>query len=287
MQQIITTHQHGVTPNNLERNNLGADKISLFGWTLKDAPGTFLAIDKREIRVAPEYQREANTAKVTGIASCWSWVAFVAIPVSKRDGMYYAIDGQHRVLAALRRSDITVLPCMVFEALDVVGEANGFLAANTYRKPITIFDRLKAMSVAKTGGAAQALAVLAAYSISINKSAKSGMQTRAVGWCLKAHAADEDAFELAVSVAAGLSYVSGLPIQEALLSALWYLDRNIEGGVSSRMQKRISQVGHAALNMGMAKAASYHGSGGEKVYATGLLDTLNKGLRQKWALAAA
>ena len=100
---------------NQEITHVGLDKVQRYGWVTAHAQGRFEMINKRLLNVNTEiYQREASKTKVLELASNWSWIACGALIVADRDGVYWVADGQHRKLAADKRSDIKELPCMVF-----------------------------------------------------------------------------------------------------------------------------------------------------------------------------
>lgn len=96
-----------------ELTPLGLDKVQRYGWTMQDKQGEQRQINKNLLLVNDDYQRTASASKILEIASEWSWIGCGVIIVAKRDGSYWVIDGQHRVLAAKRRSDIKEMPCLV------------------------------------------------------------------------------------------------------------------------------------------------------------------------------
>ena len=90
---------------NQEVHSVGnKDKIERYDWKLLDQPGELRMLNKKVLRVDEQYQREATEPKVKEIARAWSWLACGALLVAERDGVYFVFDGQHRALAALRRS---------------------------------------------------------------------------------------------------------------------------------------------------------------------------------------
>lgn len=91
------------------RSSNTVTKVERFGWTIKDAPGVMTLLDKKVLQIHQDYQRQAIVSKIRAITATWSWVACGAIIVGKRCGEYWVIDGQHRVLAARQRADITAL----------------------------------------------------------------------------------------------------------------------------------------------------------------------------------
>ena len=123
-------------------------KIERYGWVVKDTPGVMMLIDKQELRVNHEYQRQLIASKVSDMSACWSWVACGTITVGIRDRVAWVLDGQHRVAAAMRRADITNLPCIVFDLDSVADEAKGFLSTNRLRGQMTSVDHFRAELVA-------------------------------------------------------------------------------------------------------------------------------------------
>jgi len=73
-------------------------KVDRYGWTIKDQPGFMKEINKSLLNVDMQYQRHANKSKVLTISSEWSWIACGVVVVAFRDGKYWVMDGQHRVI---------------------------------------------------------------------------------------------------------------------------------------------------------------------------------------------
>lgn len=116
---------------------------------IKDAPPTeYALLPKGQLRIDDRYQRNLRPQNAREIAAEWSWVACGALKVSLRpDGEWYVFDGQHRLAAAMLRSDIVTLPCIIYEHESVQDEARGFLTGNTQR-PMLSSHRFKAQVVA-------------------------------------------------------------------------------------------------------------------------------------------
>lgn len=62
-----------------------------------------------------------------------------SIIVSRRDGVYYIIDGQHRVQAA-KIKGVKMLPCIVHEKLSYQEEADLFVELNKQRRGLLVYD---------------------------------------------------------------------------------------------------------------------------------------------------
>lgn len=122
-------------------------KVAKYKWRTDTRPGELMMIPKGSLEVDSAYQRGQNELKVQHIASSWSWPAFGALIVARRGDRFFVIDGQHRALAAIRRADVSDLPCVVFPMENIEQEALAFLDSNTSRKPLTTADKYKASLV--------------------------------------------------------------------------------------------------------------------------------------------
>lgn len=122
-------------------------KVDKFGWSIKDQPGIFMNIEKTSLNVAggaAGYQRKEIHSKCVNMAREWSWVGCGCLVVAMRpDGSFWIMDGQHRKGAAMLRSDITELPCLVFEVSEIKEEARGLEQLNINRKPFGSHDRFR------------------------------------------------------------------------------------------------------------------------------------------------
>lgn len=264
-------------------NHQGVDKIKRYGWEIKDGIGELKFLHKDVLQIHPAYQREAMMRKVIEIASCWSWVGAGAIVVGERTGEFWVIDGQHRVLAAKRRSDITQLPCVVFKTEGIKQEAIAFLDLNAGRKPVTSIGKFKAMIAAGDEHACAVKNILDAYGVSIKKTAFKPGEFKAVSWAIKRAKEDVDKFDLIVSVALELS--TDIYLQEMLLDGLWYINENVPNGISDkRLYDRLLAIGARRLIESAKKASAYFVKGGSKVWAIGMIEEVNKGLRNKFSL---
>lgn len=166
-----------------------ADKKVLFGgehsleqlhkWKIVDKAGSFQWIDKAKLQIDHQYQRDnVNADRVNKIAADWTWVAFGVLIVARRkDDTYWVVDGQHRKLAADKRTSVTNLPCMVFKMAEVPEEAEGFLSANTLRGPVSSYDkfRCKLACKDKVALAVQAMVEDSKYQIARNGKEKNGV----------------------------------------------------------------------------------------------------------------
>lgn len=259
----------------------GQDKVLRYDWKITDKPGTLQWINKHEIKVDDVYQRSLIKQRVTAFSQEWSWVRCGALIVASRGGEYWAIDGQHRLMATRRRSDIQELPCIVFEMQDIKEEAQGFLSANTERKPISSFQRHKAMVISGNEIARMVQSQIEELGLSTTTAKKSPGHFACLAWAMKTAKDDQDTFCAVLKITAEISLKEGDPVFESLLAGLTYIHKNHGGGIRDpKISDRIRLKGGFALNLAAKKSAAMLGRGGQKVWARGILDELNKGLQK-------
>lgn len=262
------------------------DKVTQRHWTVKDSPGTYAFLHKCDLHIDHEYQRKRlSNVRIRDICREWSWVGCGTLCVSERpDGTYWVLDGQHRLLAARERADIQQLPCLVFEIDSTNREAKGFLDANTRRGPVRAFDRFNALVMAgdEVAIAVKAMVDDSPYTIS-------DTNTQNTVHCVSALMA---AAKVDKQVARNIWYVcvdihDGAPVHNKVFRGLCYIEPRLnklagKGGYvrSLNVHKaiaRLKAVGVPAIIAEINKAAGYHGKGGEKVYAAGVTNAMNKG----------
>jgi hypothetical protein len=262
-------------------HNSTKTKIERYKWTLKDEPGEMRLLNKMILKVNLEYQRDLSESKVHALANAWSWVSCGVVIVGHRDGVYWVIDGQHRTVAARRRSDITTLPCLVFESAGVAEEARGFWHSNTGRRAPSSFDVYRARLAAKDPAAIFVNEVFARFGLTpTGTHATKAGQIKAVKWCLTQADKDKDVFVAILSLAAKVC--DSIPIPEYMLLGFEHLYHRVSEEVwNKRITPRAMQAGSEELGAGAKRAAAYFGAGGRKVFGEGMLQVMNKGLRNR------
>lgn len=102
-------------------------------------------IDKNQIEIDHRYQREISVHGVRHVNSIlrdFNWRYFQVLTVTPgRHPKYWAIDGQHRWLAAMRHPKIGKLPCVVVDKLDLEQSAKVFEALNSRRMAVSSLQR--------------------------------------------------------------------------------------------------------------------------------------------------
>lgn len=291
--KVLARAERSVTPSTyflvmqatslLESTPNGVDKLLRYGWTAKDSPGELMWIDKNQLQIDRSYQRAAVKDKMTKITCDWSWIGCGAITVARRAGGFYVIDGQHRVLASLRRSDIAKLPCVVFDVETTDTEAKAFLFANAHRKPITAIEKHKAEAVAGDETSIFVDETLARHGLAIVVKVEKVGQISCIGWCKKYAALDRAAFLTVFDLAVKLSESDEVPIKDRLLQGLMYIHQNCGSGLADkRLVDRIRLVGAQSLIRAATQAAAAYAYGGAGIWARGMLNEINRGLRYRF-----
>lgn len=267
---------------------LSCDDAGRYNWDEIGEPGVFMQIDKSTLCVDHEYQRDkVSMNKVAQIANGFSWTAFgVVLAFEREDGSLWVYDGQHRVLAASRRGDITTVPVLVFKRKSGVGfkqdEAKGFVVVNTCRKPMARYDRHRAARVAND---AIALAIdelveSCGYEIGTYTSAGKVAFIEAID---SAFRADKNGCEETMLMCAALA--DGGEIHGKMFRSLFALHRHLrvnyggEGLETPAIRKRLMAIGYDELLESIKRSEVYHNGHGAKIGAAGLVDALNHGRR--------
>ena len=256
-------------------------KVERYGWVLRDEPGQLKYINKNLLVVDPTYQRRCRRTKVQKIASSWSWMACGAVLVAKRDGVYYVYDGQHRVEAAKVRADIIDLPCILFETDDPCDEAVAWRGCNTNRKLPTSLESFVARCVARDSDALYLKATCEKLRIKISDKSKAPRQMRSIATALDIMGRDRDLFDKVMDLMSELCV--DVPVTKTLLLGVEYIGQRLDLE-DPRLRKRMLFVGPENLTRGAIRAATYLAKGGARVYATGMMDEINKGMRNKFEI---
>ncbi len=256
-------------------------KIKQYGWIVKDEPGQVAWVQKTALRVDHSYQRPVNEQKANNIAKEWSYVACGTISVAEResDGGLYIIDGQHRVMAALKRDDIQTLPCIIFKSEGRRQEAAGFIDANTLRKMPSTLQKWNAQLMR---GDANTLFI----NTLIEQHGRTASHTTGPNTvcCLSSllKAAESSKEELS-NIWPLLSQIClGHGMHEKVIEGLLYLEKHLPDGESitkKPWRDRVLRVGYTNLLDAANKASAYYARGGARIWANGMLEALNKSCR--------
>lgn len=260
-------------------------KVEQMRWTMKDGPGQFNMLSKFLLKVDPEYQRlHVSQSRINEIARAWSWVAYVCVAVAKRrDGSYWVIDGQHRVLAARKRHDIQELPCMVFEVDTIEDEANGFISVNTVRGAMSAVEKFRALKISRDPQALLAAELLSDFGYHATRSATGPGQIGCIAMLLNFIRQSPDVCRSVFGLVVDL--VEGGPINDRLFGALFMLELHLakhrESIFRAHNLNAIRELGADRLIVETRRASEYFGKGGARIWAQGLINILNKRRRTR------
>lgn len=259
-----------------------------YHWNEPGETGVFKMIDKTELHIPIEsYQRDVTSkAKLLKVAKNWDWKSFGAISVIKRkDGTYSVFDGGHRTRAALKRDDISKLPCLVFEAeghdktANIKNEAKSFININTTKSNVSSFDLHRAGVIAedKLDLAAKALIDKIGYKVKKDGSSKYGIAAiGTVKYMIKR--SPENADKIMIILA---QIADGAPIPATVMKGFFYLaEREINFDERS-IANKLKKMDIAIIASAIQRESAIMGKGGERVCAKAVLDMINKGRRSK------
>lgn len=262
-------------------NHGQVSKVDRYKWADPAKPGRLSFIEKSLLTVDHEYQRDSLEGKILEIASKFNWPAFGVLIVARRSERLYVVDGQHRFLAAMKRSDIKNVPCIIFDSGGVEAEARTFLDAQTLRKPVTAIDKFKALLVCKDS---TAIAVNVLIEDSGRKVARfsSGSTVNCVALLLRLYTTDPQTLMKIWPLLVKLN--RGSPFIDRMVDAMFFLERHLPDGVSltdRRWSDRLLKIGPERLIKQIASASAFYAQGGARVWSDGILQLLNKGLQEE------
>ena len=260
-----------------EKNHQGADKVTRYNVTVRNAPGEFLMIPKQELEVDSAYQRNRiNQRRVDALTRTWDWIACGCLVVALRDdNKWFVMDGQHRKLAADQRADINDLPCLVFETTNRREEAVSFLAINQGRVGVGSLDRYRAQLISgdKTASAVEAMLRSTGHRAGETASAR----TVSCVQCLYNLAKEDRArFERLWTLLAEL-HPDG-PMTDMVIKGLWTVDKWLgERSVTeSPYREKLLVIGGKGLHHEIRREMAVIGQGGSRVAACAIAKHLNK-----------
>lgn len=131
----VVENTNVVEEGNMLARTVMANSYTLWGKKIADIPVDLLELDH-------SYQR-VETGNAKNIADNWDDNACEFLLVSYRNGKFYVIDGQHRMIAA-KIKGIESLPCVILVGLSKSEEARRFSVQGMGRRKLTPNDTFKA-----------------------------------------------------------------------------------------------------------------------------------------------
>jgi hypothetical protein len=253
-------------------------KVTRHKWSQLGKPGMFLMIHKENLVIDRTYQRSVSDSKILSIAANWKWESCGAISVMKRqDDRFIVIDGQNRTLAAWKRADIIYLPCMVFESQGIQHEASSFVEINTNRKPVLAYDKFKAQLVARDAVSIEIASAIEENGFILRANSDNARTITCIAACQSVYHSNPSKFRLILKTACDLAIEDSCVVSNILLQGLAELNKKIENGLLNvKLNKRLHEVGAQALVVQARKESYRVGKGGAKIWASGMLQVINR-----------
>jgi hypothetical protein len=270
-----------ILENNEKHKKDGSDMVDRYKWVIKDKQGELSMVNKNLLSIDPTYQRKASHTRIAKLAREWSWAGCGVITISRRNNTLYVVDGQHRVMAAMKRSDITHLPAIIFENDAVKAEAQAFIDSNVNRGSLKMIEKFNALLRAGDKHAEMVQNLLDAHDISLGKS--KNRNTNSAARLMKNVAKDLEKTKIVFDLACRICNYGF--ISEFILGGLWVLGYKLKTDLTDPiLQKRLVSVGQERLEQSAKRAAAFFTKGGEAVWADGILQEINKNLTKKFEL---
>ncbi len=282
---------HNKDQNPERIHGTGSSKVDVYDWEVLDEKGRFEEIHKGQLRIDPAYQREfVSNSRILEIARNFQYKACLTLGVARRpDGSPWVFDGQTRKCAADRRSDLTLLPCMVWDVSDKKWEALAFLAIQCARGPVKSTDKFKAMLIADdaTALAVKAMVEETGYEVS---SRKAQFTVSCVGALMNAYKVNPCCARTAWRLSSEL--FSGDVVTDFVFGGLFYLEQFLaKRGVASPAEaysltdrhnkESLLSAGVEIISRSINETRAYYKKGGAKVYAEGIVQLLNRRRRTR------
>lgn len=258
------------------------DLTKRYGYSIVDKPGVFEWLDKSSLHVDDSYQRKASQARIKLINKNWSWIACGTILIAERQDGYFVMDGQHRVLAAMTRNDINLLPCMIYQVQSVKDEASGFLTTQIGRKPLSTLDRFQAQIIADDQDAIFVKNLLDKYGYKPGTPSQESLKhVRCLSTLLTWTKTDKNILDATWPLIVKLCEKKF--VIDKLVGGLCYIAKHAKGeGINNKFwEERIIATGYDCLMDGARKAMLFHEASGEKIWALGFVKAINKGRRSQ------
>jgi hypothetical protein len=260
-------------------------RIERYQQQAKGRKGALAYVDKYSLRIDNEhYQRKPVVAKVNEIANDWSWIACASISVARRrDGSLWVMDGQYRVLAAMKRSDIGDLPCVIHDVVDIADEAAGFTEINSNRKAMEAAVRLKAMITAQEPVGLLIDSLLRSTGRTTDNKKKRSV--RCIWALMDAARSNADVVKHIWPLLDAVVGDKTMVLQ--FFKAFLWIEQHMPDGqsvVDAKIGRRFVEIGYDELLKAAQEAAGYFGKTGGRVWASGMIKRYNHRLTSRLVL---
>ena len=260
------------------------DKVQKYGWTMSGSNGSDAEIHKDDLKVDYTYQRDTiSSSRIAKITQEWNWTKVGRLVVSKRaSGEYFVVDGQHRLLAAKQRSDVRMLPCIVYKFATFEEEALAFRDINCNRGPVSAYHQFRASLAGGDSMSRDIVKVVErnGYTISANRSKSDhGRTIRSIAFLRKCMTDDHAA--AVASIQAACAIADGRHIPDTLMRGLYRLQKHLQqlklGSVTDPdIIKKLKLAGLDEIARTIASTKALLRATGNNSCAQGLLNIINR-----------
>lgn len=259
---------------------------------VQPAPETsIMQISKGDLHIDESYQRTISQGLVKRIAEKWDWLYLGVIHVAEINGSYYVVDGQHRLEAAKKRKDVDNLPCIVHKNVDQETAAEMFLgingaidALNSTRKPLTPYQKFKALLIAKdkTAVTIQNNLDLLGYKIPGSPRGK-GKSLNAVAAVYNAFVKDEEHARQALITCTDI--MNGKPLTQSVFWGVYEFARNADRYDPpvpfDKWRQRLIKIGYQNIDEAITTYTRAMRKTGPGNCGIGVLNAYNHGLKDR------
>lgn len=243
----------------------------------KQEKGDFRWVKKTDLFVDADYQR-GQRAFVDHYAKNWWWACAGTISVCERDdGTLAVFDGKQRTLAALKRNDISHLPCMIYRLQSIPEEASAFLGIQTGRKAVSAIEKFNGLLYSNDKMATFLEEVIATSGYKVQKSSANyslGCVSAALSCAEMGKELFRDAFPLIAEIHGGAA------IEQRVMLGVCYLFKISRAEIDNAFARaRVVKIGHVELAKSIQTASAVAGYRDRTVFAKGIVDRFNRSLR--------
>lgn len=261
----------------------GLSKIDRYGWEIEGQQPEFAFVEIHRLKIDSSYQRDPSEEKITRMCRRWRWACVPSLLVSQRStDELFVYDGQHRLLAAIRRGDIPMLPCLIHRFGDLQKEAQAFVRANVERWPMRSVDRYLALRIAQDPETLAIDNVLNKLGLTLKKNPRNAADIGCVGALQDVFGSgDAELLYDVVELSCELYRPDNVPIHAQCLKTLAYLHRHLNCGIQDpQFRERVISTGPTVLHRAAVNRAKDEIRTSARNWARGWLEVLNKTMRR-------
>lgn len=240
-------------------------------------------IHKTQLRPHPEVQRIFSHAHANAILKKWEEAsAGVLVVVLRENGEMFVIDGQHRLWAAMQRTDFHYFNCLVITGATNIEEAILWRRYNIERKNPGALDRFHNAVREGQPNAAKINKFIEKIGrivpLSRNSDSKTVVCVSTIEKLMQSFPEEtEKVFPLVGEVCEGHVF------DESIIKAFVYLETKLDNDslMSPKWSSRIKNIGYVKIRKEITETVGLYKKNTNRLFAVALLNAINYGLRHK------